>query len=392
MIPQALVAVSCLLFGLLPGFAIGADPGTLPKNPLPVETGRPSLHATLQLSPFDANGIHPGAPMVLNPFSSAFGFDLAGSDTPKLQLSLAHPLVLEAGTYIYPATPGARVLGMDATVRMPVSKGLNLQGTVDQVLGTSQFHSLGSIQCMNGTLKPDSYTASGCRFVSEPGPAFDSRTLILGATHETDSTAASVSWFTSQAEQGNSGVFRMNQFAPAPLLDQRLLTPLQGSGGFPGIASDGSFSNETTGIDLNVQVGFATSETGGIQLGLALTRVLDANYQEISGLGADSVDWRLADAFNSAALGVEWVHGAFTSGIRGYYREPVSFLNRENLASESTFDVHFTWRTPWSANLSIGASNILGAGTPEDSDTGKNTDRFESVYGRIPYVRYQQDL
>jgi hypothetical protein len=184
----------------------------------------------------------------------------------------------------------------------------------------------------------------------------------------------------------------MNQFAPAPLLENRLLTPVHGNGVFPGIASSDYIASETTGIDLNVQVGFATSETGGIQLGLALTRVLDANYQEISGLGANSLDWRLADAFNSAALGVEWVHGAFTSGIRGYYRQPVSFLNRESLESESTFDVHFTWRTPWSANLSIGASNVLGAGAPEDSNSGKNTDRFESIYGRIPYVRYQQDL
>jgi len=59
----------------------------------------------------------------------------------------------------------------------------------------------------------------------------------------------------------------------------------------------------------------------------------------------------------------------------------------------TTFDVHFTWRTPWNANLSIGASNLLNSGADNDpvSDTGLN-DPFESVYGRIPYVRYEQDL
>ena len=59
----------------------------------------------------------------------------------------------------------------------------------------------------------------------------------------------------------------------------------------------------------------------------------------------------------------------------------------------TTFDVHFTWRTPWNANLSVGASNLLNAGS-EDSGPKDNalSDPFESVYGRIPYVRYQQDL
>jgi hypothetical protein len=70
----------------------------------------------------------------------------------------------------------------------------------------------------------------------------------------------------------------------------------------------------------------------------------------------------------------------------------VSFLNRESLDSMSTFDVHFTWHTPWKANLSVGTSNVLGAGVEEGSGNNKNTDRFESIYGRIPYVRYQQDL
>ena len=54
--------------------------------------------------------------------------------------------------------------------------------------------------------------------------------------------------------------------------------------------------------------------------------------------------------------------------------------------------MHFTWRTPWNANLSVGASNVLNSGVNDNPAADKPVDRFESIYGRIPYVRYQQDL
>jgi hypothetical protein len=61
--------------------------------------------------------------------------------------------------------------------------------------------------------------------------------------------------------------------------------------------------------------------------------------------------------------------------------------------SLTTFDVHFTWRTPWNANLTVGASNLTNAGA-ENVTSVENTpvDPLESIYGRIPYVRYKQDL
>ena len=89
----------------------------------------------------------------------------------------------------------------------------------------------------------------------------------------------------------------------------------------------------------------------------------------------------------------EWSRGAFSSGVQAFYREPVNFLNRNSVDSLATFDVHFTWHTPWNANLSVGASNVLSAGA-DSAGTVDNqpVDPFESIYGRIPYVRYKQDL
>jgi hypothetical protein len=92
-------------------------------------------------------------------------------------------------------------------------------------------------------------------------------------------------------------------------------------------------------------------------------------------------------------MNLEWNKGAFSTGIQGYYRDSVDFLNRDSVDALTTFDVHFTWRTPWNANLSVGASNVLNAGTENSTKTDSQpVDPLESIYGRIPYVRYKQDL
>ncbi len=381
-----LAAVACLC--LLPGFASSSD--TTAYHPVPAYRSPGDLARSDLI---DRHRFHPGTPMVLGPITGAFEFDLGGSETRKLQLQLSHPLMLEAGHHLLSLAPGSNQLGLDAILRVPLGNGLSLQGGAEHILGNTQFQTLGSIQCLNGTLGPDSYTASGCRFVTGAGATFDRRTLNLGASHESGNMSASMNWFTTATQSGAAGVYKLSQLNnPAVLLDNALLTPLAGDKGLPGAMSAAYINSETTGIDLNFQLGIATDQAGEVQLGLALTRVLDANYQGIYAHSLSALDWSVAKPFDSVALGVEWNRGSFSSGIRGYYREPVSFLNRENLDSMSTFDVHFTWRAPWNANLSIGASNVLGAGVDKRNNSDKTTDRFESIYGRIPYVRYQQDL
>jgi len=332
---------------------------------------------------------HPGTPLVLDPVTGALEFDLGGSETRKLQLQLAYPIVLESNHHLSLPLPGSRLFGMDATLRIPMGNGLSLQGGAEQILGTAQFKPLGSIQCMNGTLGPDSYTASGCRFITDENPVFDRQTLNLGARQELGNFSTSLNWFTTTSEQVGADVYRPNRIN----LENQLLAPFASTGTMPESPAASYIANEISGIDLNFQLGFTTDQAGEIRLGLALTRVIDADYQSIfDGHDIGPLDWSIAKSFDSAALGLEWSRGSFSSGIRGYYREPINFLNRENLDSVSTFDVHFTWRAPWNANLSVGASNVLGAGVDDRNSIDKTTDPYESIYGRIPYVRYQQDL
>jgi hypothetical protein len=152
------------------------------------------------------------------------------------------------------------------------------------------------------------------------------------------------------------------------------------------------FSSEASGVDLNLKVGIATTNNGDIQLGLAFARVLDADFQGLYG-NNEALSWTIAEPFHSARMNLEWSRGSFSGGIQGFYRDSVDFLNRNSVDSLTTFDVHFTWRTPWKANLTVGASNVMDAGAEVTTSADKPpVDPLESVYGRIPYVRYKQDL
>ena len=130
-----------------------------------------------------------------------------------------------------------------------------------------------------------------------------------------------------------------------------------------------------------------------MRLGLQLTRVMDASYEGVYFDVPGAQDWTVAEPFDSARLSFDWSKGSFSGGVQSYYREQVDFLNRDPMDSFSTFDVHFSWRAPWNASVIVGASNLLNSGVDDsNSADSKMADPFEAVYGRIPYVRYKQDL
>lgn len=322
-------------------------------------------------------------------------FDLGGIDTRKLQLQLDQPISLFTGARTHSLSSGGNMLGLDATLNVPVQDQFKLTAGVDRRLGQAQFQSLGSIQCMNGVLRADSYTASGCRFVNEPVATSSDTRLDLGASMDLGSASASFNWFSQTAEAGQFGPRPYNRPAVLPGMGNNLLSPNLGN---PLLATAGSdplqyLNSEASGVDLNFKVGITTSNSGDLQLGLAFGRILDAEYQGLYHNSAEPLSWTVAEPFNTARMNMEWRRGSISSGIQAYYRDSVEFLNHNSLDSLTTFDVHFTWRTPWNANLSVGASNVLNAGTQNPASAeNQAADPFESIYGRIPYVRYKQDL
>jgi hypothetical protein len=57
----------------------------------------------------------------------------------------------------------------------------------------------------------------------------------------------------------------------------------------------------------------------------------------------------------------------------------------------STLGAGVTWRTPWKAKLSVGAENLVSRGKNPFGLPDARTE-IGTEEGRVPYVRYQQDL
>ena len=322
-------------------------------------------------------------------------FDLAGSETRKLQLVLDQPLSLQSGLETRALGNGSDILGLDATLSAPLSRHLSLEAGIDHQLTNTRFRSLGSIQCLNGTLRVDSYTASGCRFVNEPLASGSQRQFNLGGRFDFGNASASINWFTREADLAQTPVRQLGLPVVAPTASGNLLSPYLGDPLLAPARSDPLqyLNSEASGIDLNFELGITTDTRGDVQLGLAFSRVLEGSFDGYQPLGSDAFSWTLAEPFNFTRMNLEWSKGAFSTGIQGYYRDSVDFLNRNSLDSLATFDVHFTWRTPWNANLSVGTTNVLNAGTDSPASAeNQPADPLEPVYGRIPYVRYKQDL
>jgi hypothetical protein len=390
----------CLLLCLATIPALAAEKPVLNPTPANYAHGNDTLglmHAPARFTAADASPFQ----LIRDSHDAGLDFDLGGSDTRKLQLQLVQPLTLGAGSRAQVLehglnSVGSNQLGLDATLGVPLGNHFSLNASADQQLGKAQFQSLGSIHCLNGILRPDSYTASGCQFVNESYATSQSSRISLGARYDTGNASASINWFTHNADMSNPGVRQMNMPSGISVAADSILMPGLGNPLLlPSASMDPlqQFKGQTTGVDLDFRVGIATDNKGDIRLGLAFSHVLDANYQGIYANNQNPLSWTLAEPFNSARMNLEWSRGNFSTGIRGFYREPVNFLNRNSVDSLTTFDVHFTWKTPWNANLSVGASNILNAGAEETSNADiKPADPLESIYGRIPYVRYQQDL
>jgi len=326
---------------------------------------------------------------------AGLAFDLGGSETRKLELQLSEPLTLGVNSGSQKSSSGVGSVFLDSSLNLHLNDSLDITTSLGAGRSQAAFQPLGSIHCQNGVLDQGSYRASDCYFINQANVLKQDQ-VALGLRYGKSNFNAAVSMFKHEASMGQQGVINHAMPMTSPVMGVGLIAPAQSN---PVLSSFGAgqplnyLGSETAGLDMEFQVGLTTDSAGDVTLGLQLTRVLDASYDASSAFSPGLQNWTIANPFDSAQVNLDWSKGNFTGGIQGFYREQVQFLNRESLDSSTTFDVHFSWRAPWNANLSVGTSNVLNAGTEDSGKTDSGLqDPFESVYGRIPYVRYQQDL
>lgn len=138
------------------------------------------------------------------------------------------------------------------------------------------------------------------------------------------------------------------------------------------------------GSERGVEVNMALNANllGQLELGVQVAEIRQANRQ------------LTADPLTRAVLDLGWSKGDFTGSLVSRHLSNARSGESKLEDSWTTLDVKFAWRTPWNASLSVGAKNVLDTETSsvsnlEDAalDAG-----IDGVFGRVPYVRYEQDL
>ena len=344
----------------------------------------------------DAHAL-PSSPLA--PAGRMAPFSLGERDKPQLRLQLSEPLFFEAGSLPVQTNNGSNVTGISgvlgADINDQVSVGVGVRKSIFEY--QPEYTTLGDIRCENGTLAEDSYRASNCRFVSDgfAGDRMNDELLNIGAQWSPSGQfLVGLNYFQQQAEL--TAGQQVNMLNPAPYSPSRpAVSPLrqimpweQAANPLNGIAS------RSEGVDVNLQLGFTTNEFGSLQLGLQFSRIIESEFSTFSLDNGTPLRWLPAEPFNTAQMNLDWTRGDFSGGIQGFYRGQVDMGEYPNLNGLSSFDLYFTWRTPWNADLSVGATNLLNSGTDSKSESNPEQfdDPFEMIYGRVPYVRYKQDL
>lgn len=353
-------------------------------------------------------------PMVIFPLQqqqvpNGLTFNPNTSNSHTLELQLAQPLSLNINNALNQSASEFRSLLLDTSVNLQLNDYVDITTGMSSTSSQPNFQALGSIHCQNGVMEQGSFRASECYFMNQ-ADALKQDQVSLGLKYADANLRAALSMFkvnTSMGQPGTREQFSNNRATPNlnsvlanpglanSVLEAALITPAQNNPLVPAFAPGqlpAYMEGETSGLEMEFQLRLTTDNAGDVVLGLHLTRVLDASFKTDTSSSAGLQNWTVSSPYDSARLGVDWNKGNFSGGVNGFYRNEVEFLNRANLESVATFDVHFTWRTPWNANLSVGTTNVLNSGTEVKSKTDSGLDPFESVYGRIPYVRYQQDL
>jgi iron complex outermembrane receptor protein len=156
-------------------------------------------------------------------------------------------------------------------------------------------------------------------------------------------------------------------------------------------------SRDTEGIDLDAHWLLRLGRYGDLSTRLYWTRVLNFSVSDTSDPGRTV--HRDGDVFypeDRGQLTLNWSLGDFNVTTVGNYisdQEGAPNCGPEDrcrLGVFTTVDLQASWATPWNGQITVGARNIFDEDPP--TDFGFYTNQQHEVFGRVPYVRWEQDL
>ncbi len=160
---------------------------------------------------------------------------------------------------------------------------------------------------------------------------------------------------------------------------------------------DGTLRNvavrQTEGVDFEMSYGFGFGKLGDFRFAASFSHVL--NYEgKLQLTDPFTRILGLNQAETRGLSGLGWQRGNFSGQLNWHYISTVTDGDSVVFSAWSTFDLQFGWDTPWNGTITAGARNITNEDPSLDLENFGpfHDETFYDVYGRVPYIRYEQDL
>ncbi|MGE0226798.1 MAG: hypothetical protein AB7S57_26260 [Acetobacteraceae bacterium] len=136
-------------------------------------------------------------------------------------------------------------------------------------------------------------------------------------------------------------------------------------------------SGEASGLALGGQ--WRLTAASALQFNAAINRLRLQNPGSLTLLDVERSE-----------LGLGMVYGSLAGQLNAHSQRAVD-LGGGSTSNFNGVDIGLSWRTPWRAELSVGAENVLSSGQPTLLPNPPRNPIDNSAV-RTPYVRYKQDL
>ena len=164
---------------------------------------------------------------------------------------------------------------------------------------------------------------------------------------------------------------------------------------------------DTQGLEFDIDYTFRPRNIGEFTLSASVAHKLEHNL--VIGDGGPRVDALKNQFLNDtrATASLAWFNGDFSASVTADYISEVPCPGTEfpvcvegvdpfdpsknKLGSSTVTHVHFSYALPWNAEIAVGAKNVFNRDPPRRSN-GNYSNTLHDIYGRVPYLRYTQDL
>lgn len=150
---------------------------------------------------------------------------------------------------------------------------------------------------------------------------------------------------------------------------------------------------ETDGLDIEGNYSFSVGGVGDFRSSVLWTHV--NNYERDTADGRGLRDPDFFDPADRGSWSLNWALGDFSANLIWNYIASASIDSTGAALDDwSTWDVSVGYATPWNGLVTVGARNLFDEDPPTSPQIGSPfySNYLHDVYGRVPYIRYEQDL